>query len=246
MGIVRVPSGITTSTRRGAGSSDAAACSRISRTSASASVLPASPRPMIFGFIRRRSYTPAALAFAGLMAERSPRTPEERTLMARPAARRGAPKRSEPQSIDARKGPPPRSASQDLPRPARGEREALARRAHLVRGQGQGVRHVRRPPPRRGAPLRLAAGGPRRSGSADRLGPEALLPPALRRNRAAGSASCSTRGPTGARSPGSSSRPIVSWRTRAWLRSCHRPMKPDRNVRMGPWSHTTKILAHPK
>src|SRR5262245_28523624 len=32
-------------------------------------------------------------------------------------------------------------------------REALARRADVVRGQGQGLRHARRPPPRRAAPL---------------------------------------------------------------------------------------------
>jgi hypothetical protein len=74
-----------------------------------------------------------------------------------------------------------RARTPDLPGAARGEREDLARRAHLVRGHGQGLRDDRRPSSRRAAPLGLAAGAGGRAGGARPLGSGPLLPAALRR-----------------------------------------------------------------
>src|SRR5262249_40375301 len=74
----------------------------------------------------------------------------------------------------------PRPPPGDLPRPARSQREDLPPRADVVGGQGQGVRHVRRPPSRRFPSGGLAPGRARRPGGADRIGPPAVLPAALR------------------------------------------------------------------
>src|SRR5205823_14298079 len=65
--------------------------------------------------------------------------------------------------------------------PSRGQRENLARRADLVRRQGQGLRDARRPSPRRRASLGVASPALRRTGGLDQLRSRALLPASLRR-----------------------------------------------------------------
>ena len=121
-----------------------------------------------------------------------------------------------------------RQAARDLPRAARGGREDLARRADLVRGQGQGVRDARRPPPRRAAPVGLAARGPRRAGDADRVRSRALLPAALRRSERLGRRRARHQARLGRGRPGSSSRPFVSSRTSASWRCCPRGTRRSR------------------
>src|SRR5207248_9027361 len=89
-------------------------------------------------------------------------------------------------SWDCREGSTGRATAEDLHGPSRGQRETLARRADLVRRQGQDLRDARRPSPRRRASLGVASPALRRTGGLDQLRSRALLPASLRRRERMG------------------------------------------------------------